>query len=503
MNHTRFAVLAIALLAAVGSTAPLLADTPPAPPNMVFILADDMGYGDVRAYNAKSKVPTPHLDKLASQGMRFTDAHSPSAVCTPTRYATLTGRYCWRTSLKRGVLGGYSKPLIKPDRSTVATMLSKHGYHTAAIGKWHLGMAMPKRDASVKERWDGDGGVDYEGVITDSPIHHGFNTYFGNSASLDMAPYVWIENDRFTKIPTMQQKAIGFPDYIRKGPRSDDFVIHSVLDTLGDKAAAHIKARANTGKPFFLYLPLTAPHKPVTPHPRFEGKSEAGRYGDFVMNVDAVVGKVTAALDEAGIADDTLIVYTSDNGNFMRLLKPGDEDHLTKPTLQAYAPEHHRANYHWRGTKADVYEAGHRVPFIVRWPGRVKADTTCDATTTHTDFYATAAELVGAKLATDEAEDSFSILPLLRGETEWKRAPVINHSVAGMFAIREGKWKLIAGNGSGGREKPSGKAFAKPYQLYDLDADPGETTNLIDKHPERAAAMEAALTKLRESGRSR
>ena len=225
-------------------------------PNIVFILADDMGYGDVRAYNAESKVPTPHLDKLAKQGMRFTDAHSPSAVCTPTRYGTLTGRYCWRTRLKSGVLGGYSAPLIDRDRSTVATMLGKHGYHTAAIGKWHLGMDMPKRlNADVQQqRWDGDGNVDYAGKIADGPTARGFDYYFGNSASLDMAPYVWIENDRFTSIPTIQQAGVGFPDFIRKGPRSEDFVIHNVLDTLGDKAAAYIAQRAKTDKPFFLYI---------------------------------------------------------------------------------------------------------------------------------------------------------------------------------------------------------------------------------------------------------
>jgi arylsulfatase A len=475
-------------------------------PNIVLILADDLGYGDVQLQNPDSKIPTPNLDSIAKAGMRFTDAHSPSAVCTPTRYATLTGRYCWRTSLKRGVLGGYSKPLIDAERSTMATMLKKKGYHTAAIGKWHLGMEMPhKSDTSVAEsKWDGDGNVDFAGKIENGPTARGFDYYFGVSASLDMAPYVWIENDGFVTPPSMQQKGEGFPGFIRTGPRAKDFVITEVLDTLGDKAAAYIADQAKTEKPFFLYLPLTAPHKPVSPHARFQGKSEAGVYGDFLLNLDAVVGKVLAAIETANISESTLVVFTSDNGNFMFRAQEGVEDHLSKPSIQAYLPEHHTPNYHWRGTKADVYEAGHRVPLLVRWPKKVQPGTTSTVTTTHTDWYATFAEITASELGKEEAEDSFSLLPvLLQQEKKWSRAPVINHSVSGMFAIRDGKWKLIAGNGSGGREKPSGKPFAKPYQLYDLEADPSETTNLIEKHPDIAEQLEKKLGQLRADGRSR
>jgi len=503
----RFVLLFIAALTV--TTASLRAADSPidkaqGKPNIVFILADDMGYGDVRAYNSESKIPTPAIDRLAAEGMRFTDGHSPSAVCTPTRYATLTGRYCWRTRLKRGVLGGYSKPLIQPERSTIATLLAQRGYHTAAIGKWHLGMDMPARkDGKVNDQWAGDGGVDYTGKITDSPIHHGFDYYFGNSASLDMAPYVWIENDRFVTPPTVQQKHQNFPAFVRKGPRAEDFVLHEVLDTLGEKAADYITQRSKFDKPFFLYLPLTAPHKPVIAHPRFEGKSGLGPYGDFIMNVDAVVGQVLAAIDQAGVTKNTLVVYTSDNGNFMYERKPGSNDHVTNHGDQGYAPENHRPNYHWRGTKADVYEAGHRVPLLVRWPGRIKPGSTSDHTTTLTDFYATFAEIVGHTLDTDEAEDSFSLLPVLTGSGQVDRAPVINHSVRGMFAIREGKWKLIAGNGSGGRERPRGKPFDRPYQLYNLEADPGETDNLIEKHPDVAKRLEARLDAIRNNGRSR
>jgi len=490
------------LVFAAGPQAALAADKP----NIVVILADDMGYGDVKALNPKSSIPTPNLDRLAAEGMTFTDGHSPSAVCTPTRYALLTGRYSWRGRLKRGVLGGYSPPLLEPDRATIASMLKRNGYRTGATGKWHLGMALPmlKGKDVAKAKWDGDPGVDWTGVITDSPIHHGFDYYFGVSASLDMAPYVYIRNDRFTMVPTMQQAAVKFPHFVRKGPRAEDFVIDECLDKITEEATAFIAKSAKGDKPFFLYLPLTAPHKPTQPHARFKGKTKLSEYGDFVVQVDWTVGAVLDALDKAGVADDTLVFYTSDNGSYMyRYNDTTTTDHVDDATIQGYRAEHHTANGPLRGTKADIYEAGHRVPFFVRWPGVVKPGSTCDVPITHTDIFATCAAAAGATLTNDEAEDSFSLLPMLRGEADAERgAPVIHHSAAGMFAIRDGKWKLILGNGSGGREKPRGKAFAKPFQLFDLEADISETADLAKKNPQLVERLTEQALKIRDAGRS-
>ena len=472
---------------------------------MVLILADDLGYGDVGALNPKSKIPTPNLDRLAEQGMTFTDAHSPSAVCTPTRYATLTGRYCWRTRLTRGVLGGYSAPLIAAERPTVATMLREGGYVTGAVGKWHLGMNMARREGGVpkQDRWDGDGNVDFSKPIADGPTTRGFDYYFGVSASFDMAPYVWIENNRFTMQPSKQYPGEPFPKFARPGPQAEDVKFDEGLDVLAEKAAAFVKKHAEGEKPFFLYMPLTGPHKPVVPHSRFIGKTKLGLYGDFIVNVDDTVGQVLTAIDDAGIADDTLVIFTSDNGSFMYRYDKSQEDHVAKPSVQGYNAENHTANGPFRGTKADIYEAGHHVPFFVRWPKKVAAGSKCETPICHSDIFATAADVTSTKLNENVAEDSFSLLPLMLEKADATRPPVIHHSASGMFAIRDGKWKLIAGNGSGGREAPKGKPFGLPYQLYDLSNDIGETKNLIEQEPEVAKRLEDKLDEIRSSGRSR
>lgn len=468
-------------------------------PNIVVILADDMGYGDVQALNDKSTIPTPNLNRMAAEGMTFLDAHSPSAVCTPTRYALLTGRYCWRSRLKRGVLGGYSEPLISTDRFTIGTMLKTADYRTGAVGKWHLGMQMPKvRDGVNTKAWDGDPGIDFSGVITDSPIHHGFDSYFGVSASLDMAPYVYIQNDRFVQQPTLQQKAISFPRFVRKGPRSEDFEIDGVLDRLTAEAAAFISDAAAAESPYFLYVPLTGPHKPAWPHPRFAGKTDLNEYGDFVHQVDWSVGEILEAVDNTGEADDTLIIFTSDNGSYMyRYDDAGQKDHVDDRTVQGFRPEHHSANGVLRGTKADVWEAGHRVPFFVRWPAVVKGGSQQKNTICHTDIFATCSEITGATAPKTDAEDSHSFLDALKGKAFERGAPVVNHSANGMFALRDGKWKLVFGNGSGGRQQPRGKPFQKPYQLFDLETDLSETTNVADRHPEIVARMTEMLEQLR------
>ena len=472
-----------------------------AKPNIIFIMADDMGYGDVQALNPKSKISTPNLNRLAKQGMTFADAHSPSGVCTPTRYGVITGRYCWRTRLKRGVLGGYSAPLIEKDRPTVGSVLQKADYYTAAIGKWHLGMNMTRLEGAKpgKDRWDGDGNVDFNKPIADSPITRGFDEYFGVSASLDMAPYVWIENNHFVKAPLVQQPAIKFPGFVRQGPRAADLKFEEGLDVLAERTASFLKRMAKQKTLFFLYLPLTGPHKPVTPHPRFVGKTGLGFYGDFVMNVDDTVGQVLKALDETKLADNTLVMFTSDNGSFMYRIDDED-DHVKAPTKQQYHPKNHTANGPWRGTKADIWEGGHHVPFFARWPGKVAPGSKCNHVITHTDLFATVAEVAGAKIPKGAAADSYSYLPLLLGNgNEYSRPPVIHHSSGGMFAIRDGDWKLILGNGSGGRQQPKGKPFVRPYILSNIREDPLETKNHAKTRSEIVSRLEKGFKKIHQN----
>ena len=501
----RLRQLPILMLAVGAATLPAEAQERNAiTPNVVLILADDLGWGDVRAMHPESAVPTPHIDRLAGDGMRFVDAHAPAAVCTPTRYALLTGRYTWRTRLTSGVLGGYSPPLLEPDRPTLGTLLQAHGYRTGAVGKWHLGMAMPFLDpASARtEPWEGDPGIDFASEIADSPIHHGFDEYFGVSASLDMAPYVYIRDDRFTAIPTGEQPAVPFPHFIRPGPRADDFVADEVLDRLVGEAVAFIDRAAPADEPFFLYLPLTAPHKPTQPHQRFRGRTGLGEYGDFVAQTDNAVGEVLAALDRHRVRDETLVIFTSDNGSYMYRLDDAEPDHVDDASVQGYRVGRHRSNADWRGTKADVWEGGHRVPFVVRWPGVVEAGSESAATVVHTDLYATLADVVGETPGPDAAEDSVSMLPLLRGQTTTRGVAVVHHSSGGMFAVRDGRWKLVLGNGSGGRQTPRGEPFARPYQLFDLWRDPGEERDVAAGHPDVVKRLEATFERLRREGRS-
>ena len=353
----------------------------------------------------------------------------------------------------------------------------------------------------AKDRWDGDGNVDYFKPIADSPITRGFHEYFGVSASLDMAPYVWIENDHFSKPPTIQQAAVKFPGFVRRGPRSDDLEFDDALDVLAQRAAGFFQRMAEEKKTFFLYLPLTGPHKPVTPHPRFKGKTSLGPYGDFVMNVDDAVGQVLKALDENKLTDNTLVLFTSDNGSFMYRVDDED-DHVQTHGKQQHHAKNHTANGPWRGTKADIWEGGHHVPFFARWPSKVTPGSKCDRVITHTDLFATAAEVASAKIFKGAAADSYSYLSLLLGnEKKYSRPPVIHHSAGGMFAIREGDWKLILGNGSGGRQQPKGKPFAKPYILSNIKEDPAETKNRAETELEIAARLEASFNRIHKNER--
>jgi len=461
-----------------------------AAPNFLIILADDLGFGDVGAYGSKSTLPTPHLDRLASEGMRFTDAHTPSAVCTPTRYGLLTGRYAWRSPLKRGVLNGYSPPLMSPDRLTLARFLKGHGYHTGMIGKWHLGLGFALRPEGHRQPIQG--GLDLVQAVRWGPNDFGFDENTILPASLDFPPYVYLQNQRVTSEPFQRQLKQPFPAFLREGPIGADFKMESVLDHLMDQAVGFLENRPSEKAPFFLYVALTSPHKPVLPHSRFRGRTALGPYGDFVVQTDDAVGRLLQALDDQGLSQETVVLFTSDNGSFMRRVT--EEDHVEDATIQGYRPEHHQANGPLRGTKADIWEAGHRVPFLMRFPPLIPAGSQCDQTVCLTDVFATFADLMGRSIPEEAAEDSFSMKALLTDPSKMQeRPPVIHHSAAGIFAIRQQQWKLILGSGSGGRALPKGKPFEKPYGLFDLGADLSESRNRAEDYPEKVAELQSAF----------
>ncbi|NWK55867.1 arylsulfatase [Verrucomicrobiaceae bacterium N1E253] len=470
----------LCLLAAL-TLSPLQADERP---NIVFILADDLGTGDLGCYNKDSKIPTPRLDQLADEGMRFTDAHSNSSVCTPTRYGVLTGRYCWRSRLKRGVLMGYSPALIEEGRETVASLLKKQGYTTACIGKWHLGMNMARSVNNGKKGWD------YQAPIHRGPNAVGFDYFLGIAASLDMPPYTLIENDRFVSAASESTKASSYPNYWRGGAIAKDFKHEDYLPLVGKQASAFI-SKQSADKPFFLYLPLPAPHKPVVPTKAFQGKTKATEYGDFVHQMDHVIGQVVDALKSKKLFANTLLIVTSDNASFAANEKYG--------VLQTG----HSPNHIYRGQKTDIYEGGHRVPWIATWPAKVKAGSTTDQVVCTTDLLATCAEITSSSVAENAGEDSYSLLPILIGKQgkEPLREATIHHSSSGMFAIRKGKWKLIVGRGSGGRTQID-KAIKDKIQLYDMEKDIRETSNVYQDFPEVVKELSSLLDDYRTSGRS-
>jgi len=467
-------------------------------PNIVYILCDDLGYGDVHCLNPEGKIATPNMDRLAAGGMKFTDAHSSSAVCTPSRYSILTGRYNWRSSMKRGVLGGYSPRLIETNRVTVAAFLKTQGYATAAIGKWHLGLNWPQNDGGAPGSSANPKKIDFTQTIQGGPITAGFDYFFGISASLDMPPYAYIDNDHFRTVPTKTTPEMEDPAYHRAGPIADDFAFEDVLPTFTHKAVGYITdhaAAAKQGKPFFLYLPLNSPHTPIVPTKEWQGKSGLNAYGDYVMETDAMIGKVLDAIDRQGLAENTLVIMTSDNGcspsaNYPELLAKG-----------------HNPSYHFRGTKSDIWDGGHRIPLLVRWPAAVKAGTTSDQVVCLSDLFATCADILGQKLSDNMAEDSVSILPALQGRAQQPvRASIVHSAIFGAFAIREGNWKLEFCPGSGGwsHPKPGSPEELKlpPLQLYDLSNDIAETNNVVAQHPEIVAHLKTLLEKYIADGRS-
>lgn len=473
------------------------------PPNIIYILADDLGYGDVQALNPEAQVQTPHLDRIEQEGMHFTDAHSPSAVCTPTRYGVLTGRYAWRSRLKSGVLVGVDSMLIEPDRKTVGHLLQENGYHTGVVGKWHLGLDWVKQDLALplyegENKWGvSRTNIDYTQPVTNGPNDVGFDYSFIIPSSLDIMPYLYLENNAAVEPATdytagMDPKVEGRGIFWRAGEVAPGFVFDQVMATFTEKAVAYLEARAEAEEPFFLYVPLSAPHTPWLPTDTFKNTSGAGDYGDFVHLVDASVGQVLDALDRLNLAENTLVIFTSDNGAHWT---PADKEKFE-----------HRPNAAFRGQKADIWEGGHRVPFLVRWPAQVASNSQTAALASHTDLMATAAALVGQPLPSDMGEDSYPLLPLLGASSDGvPREAIIHHSVDGMFAIRQGDWKLILGRGSGGFSAPR-RVTPEPGepdgQLYNLADDPGEATNLYAEQPNIVAELTALLEKYQAEGRS-
>ncbi len=507
--RSRFGLWFSALFLSLPLSLPSLAAEPAsaARPNIVIILADDLGYGDVRSYNPKSRIPTPNLDRLATEGIRFTDAHAPDAVCSPTRYGVMTGRYCFRSRLKAGVLAPWDAPLIEKDRLTLPALLRQHGYATACIGKWHLGWTWPTKDGQRPSSTNGLGNVDFSRPISDGPTSRGFDYYFGTDVP-NYPPYCFIENDHTVGVPSLpaplQKGAVNRP-----GPMVAGWNLTNIMPELTSHAIRYIEDSARTTKPFFLYFPLTAPHYPIVPSPNFKGRSQAGDYGDFVAQVDGTVGEVASTLARTGLATNTLLIFTSDNGPEVVEIDPG-------------AYERVRRYGHWgmdglRGVKRDIWEGGHRVPFLARWPGHIPAGATSPETICHVDLLATCAAIIGAKPPANAGEDSYNILPALLGhkiEQPLREATVL-HSGNGKFAIRQADWVLIdapSGDCNGGRNRPGEPAWFKqergytnnelPGELYNLQDDLAQRQNLYGENPKVVRRLKALLEKYKAQGRS-
>jgi arylsulfatase A-like enzyme len=503
MKH-RLAFLALAslLLAATVALA-----TAPSRPNFVFILADDLGYGDVGAYKKQpSKIPTPHIDRIAAEGIRFTDAHSPSSVCSPTRYALLTGRYAWRTRLQRGVIGPWGAPLLAPERLTVAELLREHGYTTGIFGKWHLGLVWPTKDGQPPASGpDQLSNVDYSQPIGGGPTAHGFDYWFGVDVP-NYPPYCFMENDRTVGTPTVPAPGRE-QQFNRPGPMIPGWKLDNILPEITRRAAQWVEQCAKAGKPFFAYVPLTSPHYPVVPSAAFRGKTRAGNYGDFVHETDWCVGQILDALQRAGVAHNTLVIFTSDNGpEITGEVNPGAYDRI-----QQY--RHHSMDG-LRGAKRDLWEGGHRVPFVARWPARIPPGTVSDETICHVDFMRTVAAILNIALPDHAAEDSFNILPALLGQKPPQplREATVHHSGSGRFAIRKGDWVLIdasTGDDNGPRGEPAWfrqergyTGHSHPGELYNLRDDLLQRNNLYGERPEIVRELKELLARLQRDGRS-
>lgn len=467
-----------------------MAQTGPEHPNIIFILADDLGYGDLSCLNERGKIKTPNLDRLANDGVVFTDAHSSSAVSTPTRYGILTGRYNWRSTLKSGVLGIYNKPIIPTDRTTLPVMLRSRNYQTACIGKWHLGMNYPTTDGRKPVDNETAYNLDFSKQITGGPCEIGFDYFFGVDAP-NYPPYCFIENRQTLDLPDTFYPVNKDLD-CREGRGKAGWDLEDILPVLETKAVEYIHKAAKTKEPFFLYFPLTSPHTPIVPVSGYKDRSGLNLYADFVMQTDAVVGSIMKALEDNNITGNTLIIFTSDNG----CSPQADFEELNA--------KNHNPSYIFRGMKSDLFEGGHRIPCIVRWPEKVKPHA-INQTICLTDFMATFAAITGYKIADYEGEDSYSLLPLLLDteEKEIIREATVHHSIDGSFTIRQDKWKLLLSATSGGWSEPRNIAEGSPaYQLYNMEADIEEKYNVCGDYPGIVRSMYALLAKYIREGRS-
>ena len=502
----RFAILA---LSAVLLSSAFAADA--RNPNILVILADDLGYGDVGCYNPQSKVPTPHLDRLAREGMRFTDAHSPSTVCTPTRYSLLTGQMAFRINY-RSVFAGVGGPcLIKDNQLSLPQMLRARGYATALMGKWHVGLSFLDK-AGQRITQGGVEGVqliDYSRAIPDAPIHRGFDRFFGTACcpATDFL-YAFIDGDRIPVPPTGMLDKSKLPKHPyandnRPGMIAPDYDLEEVdmvfLRKSREFLETHVKQ--SPGKPFFLLHSMHAAHLPSFAAKQFRGSTKAGPHGDFIHELDFIVGELMATLAKLGVADNTLVIFTSDNGP------------ETTSVIHMRADHGHDGARPWRGVKRDNWEGGHRVPFIARWKGNIAPGSTSAQTISLTDIMATCAAITGTTLPDNAAEDSFNLLPVLLGKDGGKpvRDYTLHQTISLALAIRQGPWKYLDHRGSGGNGYDKGElqrfalpdaAPTAPGQLYHLATDPGETNNLYFKEPEMMAKLKSLLESSKASGRS-
>ena len=469
-------------------------------PNIIYVLADDLGYGDIATFNPAGKILTPAIDKLASEGMKFTDAHTSSSVCTPTRYGIMTGRDNWRSSLKQGVPTGVSKALVPNSRTSVASLLKRAGYHSAFVGKWHLGWdwALKEGDSVGGTGWNPTdyGNIDFAKPVSNGPNSLGFDYSFAHAGSLDMAPYVYVENGIPTSIPDTVTVNTAKYSWWREGPTGHDFKHDRVTPDFFERSFTYIEERSAYEQPFFLFLALPSPHTPILPTAEWQGRSGLNPYADFVMQIDDYIGQLTKILEEEGIAENTLVIFTSDKG----CSPEADFDIL--------GAKGHQPSAIYRGHKADIYEGGHRVPFIVRWPDKIKPATESHRTICSTDLLATCADLTGISLKDNEGEDSFSLLPLFMNtdSSEYTRDATVHHSIKGNFAIRKENWKLVFCPGSGGWSDPKpgsdGIGDLPKFQLFNLETDPGEQINLYRSHPEIVIALKQLMISYIEKGRS-
>ncbi|MBK1830748.1 arylsulfatase [Verrucomicrobiaceae bacterium R5-34] len=493
----------------------LLAIQAPAPAatgdklNVLILYADDMGYGDLISNNPNSKIPTPNLDRLAAEGLSFSDGHSSSGICTPSRYALLTGRYHWRDF--HGIAQSFGPSVFKKNQLTIPKLLQSHGYNTAAIGKWHLGMGYSAiRNQSVelskvkpkkgraKTHYPANA-FDWSKPIPDGPLSIGFDHYFGDDV-INFPPYAWIEDDKLVKAPDTQMDPAKWPKIkegnweCRPGPMVTGWNPYEVLPTLGKKGAEYITAQAKENQPFFLYFAFPSPHAPIIPNDEFDGKSKAGPYGDFVYETDHIVGKLLTALEESGQADNTLVIFTADNGS----------EHYAYPRDAKYD---HWSSAPFRGAKRDLYEGGHHVPFIVKLPSVTQPGSRTEALASQVDLFATIAEATGIKLPADRgAEDSFSLMPVLKGGESSGRDAIVHNTRAGAYALRKGDWVLIdTGNGHHNRvtsqwyKKHGVKPEKAPVYLYNLEEDVIQSDNLYQKNPEKLKELKEELKLLRDS----